>query len=104
MADKQKTKEQTRQALAQGQPDAVGQVLSGVARELLNPLSVVNNAAAITLAGRTITQEFVEEQLKERDGKLPESLTSDPDQPPWSITFAKRKPVQYIFDEGGSFE
>ncbi len=62
--------------------------------------TVVNNAAAITLAGRTITQEFVEEQLKERDGKLPESLTSDPDQPPWSITFAKRKPVELDADDG----
>lgn len=62
--------------------------------------TVVNNAAEITLAGRTITQEFVEEQLKERDGKLPESLTSDPDQPPWSITFAKRKPVELDADDG----
>jgi hypothetical protein len=62
--------------------------------------TVVNNAAAITLAGRTITQEFVEEQLKERDGTLPESLASDPDQPPWSITFAKRKPVELDADDG----
>jgi hypothetical protein len=52
------------------------------------------------LAGRTITQEFVEEQLKERDGELPESLTSDPDQPPWSITFAKRKPVEINASNG----
>lgn len=62
--------------------------------------TVVNNAAAITLAGRTITQEFVEEQLKERDGTLPESLASDPDQPPWSITFAKRKPIELDADDG----
>jgi hypothetical protein len=62
--------------------------------------TLVNNASEITLAGRTITQEFVEEQLKERDGELPESLTSDPDQPPWSITFAKRKPVEINASNG----
>jgi len=65
--------------------------------------SLVNNAGEITLAGRTITQEFVEKQFKERDGALPESLASDPDQPPWSITFAKRKPIELnAFD--GSFK
>ncbi|MGI9446652.1 MAG: hypothetical protein ACR2NI_03220 [Pirellulales bacterium] len=64
--------------------------------------TLVNNASEITLAGRTITQEFVEEQLKERDGELPESLTSDPDQPPWSITFAKKRPVE-INSNDGSF-
>ena len=62
--------------------------------------TVVTNAAAITLAGRTVTQEFVEEQLRERDGELPESLASDPDQPPWSITFAKRKPVELDANDG----
>lgn len=62
--------------------------------------TLVNNASEITLAGRTITQEFVEEQLKERDGELPESLTSDPDQPPWSITFAKKKPVEINANDG----
>jgi len=65
--------------------------------------TLINNASEITLAGRTITQEFVEEQLKERDGELPESLTSAPDQPPWSITFAKRKPVE-INSKDGSFK
>ena len=65
--------------------------------------SLVNNAGEITLAGRTITQEFVEEQFEARDDALPESLASDPDQPPWSITFAKRKPIELnAFD--GSFK
>lgn len=65
--------------------------------------SLVNNAGEITLAGRTITQEFVEEQLEARDGAMPESLASDPDQPPWSITFAKQKPIELnAFD--GSFK
>ena len=72
-------------------PDAV---LSARLHETL-----VNNAAEITLGGRTITQEFVEEQIKKNNGSLPESLGNDPDQPPWSITFAKRLPVQLDADD-----
>lgn len=61
--------------------------------------TLVNNAAEITLGGRTITQEFVEEQIKKNNGSLPESLANDADQPPWSITFAKRMPVQLDADD-----
>jgi hypothetical protein len=61
--------------------------------------TMVNNAAEITLGGRTITQQFVEEQIKKNNGTLPESLGNDPDQPPWSITFAKRLPVQLDADD-----
>jgi hypothetical protein len=61
--------------------------------------TLVNNAAEITLGGRTITQEFVEEQIRKNNATLPESLTNDADQPPWSITFAKRLPVQLDADD-----
>ena len=61
--------------------------------------TLVNNVAEITLGGRTITQKFVEDQIRKNNGKLPESLTNDPDQPPWSITFAKRKPVELDADD-----
>ena len=61
--------------------------------------TLVNNVAEITLGGRTITQAFVEEQIRKNEGKLPESLQSDPDQPPWSITFAKRKPVELDIED-----
>jgi hypothetical protein len=56
--------------------------------------TLVNNAAEITLGGRTITQQFIEEQIKKNNASLPEALGNDPDQQPWSITFAKRKPVE----------
>jgi hypothetical protein len=62
--------------------------------------TLVNNAAEITLGGRTITQQFVEEQIKKNNATVPESLANDPDQPPWSITFAKRKPVELDADDG----
>jgi hypothetical protein len=61
--------------------------------------TLVNNVAEITLGGRTITQQFVEDQIRKNNGTLPESLGSDADQPPWSITFAKRKPVALDADD-----
>lgn len=61
--------------------------------------TLVNNVAEITLGGRTITQQFVEEQIKKNNGTLPEALGNDADQAPWSITFAKRKPVELDADE-----
>jgi len=61
--------------------------------------SMVNNTAEITLGGRTITQQFVEEQLKKNNVKLPPALENDRDQPPWSITFAKRRPVALDADD-----
>ena len=61
--------------------------------------TLANNAAEITLGGRTITQQFVEEQIKKNNAKLPEALGNDPDQPPWSITFAKRNPVELDADD-----
>ncbi|NDC53520.1 MAG: hypothetical protein EBZ74_04335, partial [Planctomycetia bacterium] len=39
--------------------------------------TLVNNAAEIALGGRTITQQFVEEQIRKNKGSVPESLASD---------------------------
>ena len=60
--------------------------------------SMVNNSAEITLGGRTITQKFVEEQLKKNNMAVPAELKNDADQQPWSITFAKRRPVELDVD------
>ena len=63
--------------------------------------TLINNVGEITLGGRTITQQFVEEQIRKNNrGGLPASLANDPDQPPWSITFAKRRPVELDVDDG----
>jgi hypothetical protein len=61
--------------------------------------SMVNNSAEITLGGRTITQKFVEEQLKKNNMAVPAELQNDADQQPWSITFAKRRPVEMDVDD-----
>lgn len=61
--------------------------------------SIVNNAGEISLGGRTITQAFVDEQIKKNKIAMPESLQNEADQPPWSITFAKRRPVELDVDD-----
>jgi hypothetical protein len=61
--------------------------------------SIVNNAGEISLGGRTITQAFVDEQIKKNKIAMPESLQNESDQPPWSITFAKRRPVELDVDD-----
>lgn len=54
----------------------------------------VNNLIEQELGGRTLTKQLLEEQMKKANRPMPESLENDADQPPWSITFAKRKPVE----------
>jgi hypothetical protein len=53
-----------------------------------------NNLAEQELGGRTLTKQLLEEQMKKANRPMPESLEDETDQPPWSITFAKRKPVE----------
>ena len=62
--------------------------------------TAVNNVAEITLSGRTITQEDVEQLAESRDFAMPEEFASDPDQEPWSITFARKRPVELDVDDG----
>jgi hypothetical protein len=62
--------------------------------------SFFNNLAEQELAGRTLTKEELESQMEKAGRKMPESLESEADQPPWSITFAKRKPVELVVNDG----
>ncbi|MFM8415538.1 MAG: hypothetical protein ACKOCX_12535 [Planctomycetota bacterium] len=62
--------------------------------------SFFNNLAEQELAGRTLTKAGLEEQMKKAGRTMPESLESEADQPPWSITFAKRKPVELTVGDG----
>ncbi|MFM1904843.1 MAG: hypothetical protein RLZZ440_2743 [Planctomycetota bacterium] len=79
------------QVAAFSQPPAVDPdaVLSARVHE-----TFVNNLIEQELGGRTITKQLLEEQMKKANRPMPESLENDADQPPWSITFAKRKPVE----------
>ncbi len=62
--------------------------------------SFFNNLAEQELAGRTLTKEQLEEQMEKAGREMPPALESEEDQPPWSITFAKRKPVELAVGEG----
>ena len=56
--------------------------------------TLINNVAEITLSGRTLTQEDVEQLAESREVAMPEAFGSDAEQKPWSITFARRRPVE----------
>jgi hypothetical protein len=62
--------------------------------------SFFNNLAEQELAGRTLTKERLEAELVKAGRTMPDSLESDKDQPPWSITFAKRRPVELKVGDG----
>jgi hypothetical protein len=62
--------------------------------------SFFNNIAEQELAGRTLTKERLEAELEKAGRTMPDSLESEQDQPPWSITFAKRKPVELRVGDG----
>jgi len=62
--------------------------------------SFFNNLAEQELAGRTLTKERLEAELEKAGRTMPDSLESEQDQPPWSITFAKRRPVELKVGDG----
>lgn len=62
--------------------------------------SMINNLAAALLSGRTLTEEELQQRVIDLRGELPDSLKSDEDRDPWSITFARSQPVTVKFDDG----
>lgn len=63
--------------------------------------SMANNLAQALLGGVTLKEEEVQKQAIDMLGKLPEQLKSEEDRDPWSITFAKVRPVTVkFFDDG----
>jgi hypothetical protein len=63
--------------------------------------SAVNNLAAALLGGLTLKEKELQDKVIEWRGKLPEQLKSDADKDPWSITFAKSRPVTVKFTDEG---
>lgn len=63
--------------------------------------SMANNLAQALLGGLTLKEEDVQKQAIELLGELPEQLKSEEDRDPWSITFAKARPVTVKFTDGG---
>jgi len=63
--------------------------------------SMINNLTAAMLSGVTLKEADVQKQAIDALGRLPEALKSEEDRDPWSITFAKSRPVTVKFTEGG---
>ena len=61
--------------------------------------SFPGNMAQALMGGKTLTDEQLKEQILKMRGELPEELQNDEDEEPWSITFARFKPVTVAFDD-----
>jgi hypothetical protein len=55
--------------------------------------SMINNLCAALLSGYTLTEEETQKRVIDLRGSLPDSLKSDEERDPWSITFARSQPV-----------
>lgn len=63
--------------------------------------SAASNFAAGLLAGETLTQERLEKLFHDFDRPIPEELKPKPDEPAWSMTFARNDPVTLDLRDGG---
>ena len=63
--------------------------------------SLPNNLADTLLAGRTLTDDELRERLADWFGEVPEEFRLDPEEDPWSVTFADEQPVTVEFRRGG---
>ena len=59
--------------------------------------SLVRNLSETALAGVTLTDEGLEELLREAGAEVPEELQISPDRESWSITFSSSRPISVEF-------
>jgi len=62
--------------------------------------SAINNFATILVGGVTLEEEELQKKVIDIRGSLPDSLKSDEDRDPWSITFARNQPVTVKLKDG----
>ncbi len=62
--------------------------------------SAINNLATILVGGVTLEEEELQKKVIDIRGSLPDSLKSDEDRDPWSITFARNQPVTVKLKDG----
>lgn len=62
--------------------------------------SAVNNMAATALAGMTVHDEEFQAFAKNMFGELPEGFQGNPDEEPWAITFADKRPIFLTVGDG----
>ena len=84
-----------------GAPTAPIQVPSQADVALQVHESLPNNLAETLLAGQTVTDDELRERLADWFGEVPEEFRLDPEEEPWSVTFADEQPVTVEFRRGG---
>ena len=62
--------------------------------------TAVNNVLEEKFGGRIFRQADADKLAKQANADIPESLKSDPDQPPWEVTFAKTRPITLAVADG----
>ena len=62
--------------------------------------SAINNFATILVGGVTLEEEELQKKVIDIRGSLPDSLKSDEQRDPWSITFARNQPVTVKLKDG----
>jgi hypothetical protein len=62
--------------------------------------STINNLAESLFGGVTLEEEDLQKRVIEMRGSLPDSLKSDEERDPWSITFARTQPVTVKITDG----
>jgi hypothetical protein len=60
--------------------------------------SLVGNLSQAMFGGVTLTDERLQEMVENLTGDVPEELAVSEDEEPWSITFAKERPIEVRFD------
>ncbi|MEZ6092965.1 MAG: hypothetical protein R3C03_01825 [Pirellulaceae bacterium] len=61
--------------------------------------SMLINYVDPIFVGRTLTNEQIAERVSELLGSTPEAFAADPEEDPWSITFARVQPFQFEIDD-----
>ena len=59
--------------------------------------SFPDNMASAMVGGKTMTDEQMKKQIIAMRGSLPDEMKEDEDEEPWSITFARHKPITVSF-------
>jgi len=62
--------------------------------------SIVNNVLEEKFGGRIFRQADADTMAAQMQATMPAALESDPDQPPWEVTFAKHRPITVAVADG----
>jgi hypothetical protein len=83
-----------------GAPEAPPEIAGAYDMTVRMHQSFPDNMATAMFGGKTMTDEQMKKQIVALRGSLPDEMKNDENEEPWSITFARHKPITISFDEG----